>query len=134
MTEYCIIDIDQDGIEDLILKGLNGLGGTDVLVYTYNVDTQEVISLGEPESTMLALRYSPSNRAIITCWRTGAGSGASYLYSMFRRMDDRLECVTIFSYYSAGQKYVDKNNKEISMSKIDQYLGDADELIFTDLP
>ncbi len=134
MTEYCIIDIDQDGVEDLILQGLNGLGGTDVLVYTYNVDTQEIVSLGEPESTMFALRYSPSNCTIITCWRTGVGSGASYLYSMFQRMDDRLECVTIFSYYSATKKYVDKNNNEIPMSKIDQYLDDADELVFTNLP
>lgn len=134
MTEYCILDVDQDGVEELILQGSNGLGGTDFLVYSCNVETQEMISHGGPWPTMFSLRYSPSNCAIFSCWRTSGGSASSYLYDMLQFVDGKLESMMTFSYYAGTKQYVDSNNNVIPASRIDQYLDDAEELVFTPIP
>ena len=86
--EYCIIDINKDGIDDILVSGIDqnsGFGST--LIYTCHPNEKQIIYLGSIYGYSSPLYYEKTRELVYETVRPSIGSG--YLYSLGKIENDK---------------------------------------------
>lgn len=131
MKEYCLFDIDADGVDEVILAGT--MFGTEYVIYVYDQSADRFVLAGSG-SAMSSLDYSPSNHAIVTWWRDMNNGNVLYIYTISTLNGLELEFKPGFTYESGKDRYVDNESGQIlPNSNCEKYLSDLTSFIFSPL-
>ena len=128
MNEYCVIDLDGDGIDEVILAGQ--MFGTEYMIYVYEQQSSRFVLAGVGNA-MSDIEYSPSNHAIVTWWRDMNNGNVLYMYTIATLNGSAIEYEPGFTYESGKDRYVDnRTGQALSRASCEKYLSDLETIEF----
>lgn len=151
-THYSILDIDEDGIDELIITGGDGTGFYNFVVFSYDTKLKEVCPIPNVDSEVIGkgkesyvsqnysvLKYSPTHKAIVFSeLRTGSMFGGLNYFTIKNG-----ELVSDFGiwYEMDVQTYENNygysesgNSNTISEDEYQNYLNELSDIEFQSIP
>ena len=124
---YCLLDIDQDGTEELFLSAPEMFGQI-FLIYAYDRSAGRLREAGVRDG-FNGLSYSPGNRTIVSGWRDMDNGRYYYSYNVSQLIGVELETVANITYDTENDSYSGTApDRTLSEAQCKAYLSDLEQI------